>query len=49
MGEGEPSIIKRKAGRPSLSSSHQTSEGINNDIKFQTVSKGFPHNLPSTW
>ena len=28
MDEGELSIIKRKAGRPSLSSSHQTSEGL---------------------
>ena len=28
MDEGETSIIKRKAGRPSLSSSHQTSEGL---------------------
>ena len=37
MDEGEASKIKRKAGRPSLSSSHQTSDGLT------TRSKSKPH------
>ena len=39
--------IKRKAGRPSLSSSHQTSDRLTTRSKF--IPKGVLHNLPSTW
>ena len=40
MNEGEASIIKRKAGRPLLNSSHQTSEGLTTRSKSKSYLKG---------
>ena len=39
MDEGEASIIKRKAGRLSLNSSHQTSEGLTTKSKSEPYLK----------